>query len=402
MIKKTVVLLMVFSAFSLSAQDVVQWRGTDRTGIYKETGLMKSWPGDGPALLWHYDQLGEGHSSVAIANNKIYITGLTEGKGHLFVLDMNGKLLNKKEYGQEWDVSYNGSRSTVSISDGKLYIYSGLGNLVCMDENSLNVLWKKNIIDDFQGANIRWGVNESPLIVGDKIIITPGGKVNNVVALNKNTGNVIWSCPGEGDLSAYCSPLFVSDQQIPQIVTMTAKHILGIDIETGKQLWSFPYNNMRNIHPNTPIYDNNMLLCVLGYGKGSVMLRLTDGGRKVEQVWESKEFDSKTGGAVKIGDYVYGSGDNNKYWFCLDWKTGEQKYKDNSIAVGAVIAAGGMLYCYSDRGEMALVRATPEKFDMVSKYPITLGTEQHWAHPAIHNGVLYVRHGDTLMAYKVK
>ena len=400
--KKLIVSLIAFFSLNLLAQDVIQWRGVDRTGIYNETGLMKSWPADGPTLLWHFDQLGEGHSSVAIANNKIYVTGLTEGEGNLFVFDMNGKLLNKKVYGPEWDISYNGSRSTVSISDGKLYVYSGLGNLICIDENSLNILWKKNIIDDFQGANIRWGVNESPLIIGEKIIITPGGKEHNVVALNKNTGNIIWSCAGEGDLSSYCSPLYVSDQQVPQIVTMTAKHILGIDAETGKKLWSFPYNNMRNIHPNTPIYDDNMLLCVLGYGKGSIMLRLTDGGRKVEQVWESKEFDSKTGGAVKIGNYVYGSGDNHKYWFCLDWKTGEQKYKDNSIAVGAVIAAEGLLYCYSDKGEMALVKATPKKFDIISKYPITLGTEQHWAHPVIYNGVLYVRHGDTLMAYKVK
>jgi len=400
--RRLLFVLFAFYSLSLAAQDVIQWRGADRDGIYKENGLMKSWPADGPTLLWHNDQLGEGHSSVAISNNKIYITGLTDGEGHLFVFDMDGKLLNKKSYGKEWDVSYNGSRSTVSVSDGRLYIYSGLGNLVCLDENSLNVIWQKNIIEDFQGANIRWGVNESPLIIDEKIIITPGGKEHNIVALNKATGDIIWSCEGEGDLSSYCSPLYVSDQQVPQIVTMTAKHILGVDKETGKKLWSFPYNNMRNIHPNTPIYDDNMLLCVLGYGKGSVMLRLTDGGRKVEQVWESKEFDSKTGGAVKIGDYVYGSGDNNKYWFCLDWKTGEQKYKDNSIAVGAVIAAEGMLYCYSDKGEMALVKATPEKFDMISQYPITLGTEQHWAHPAIYNGVMYLRHGNTLMAYKVK
>ena len=392
----------VFYVLNLSAQDVIQWRGIDRTGIYKETGLMKSWPAKGPEMLWHYDGLGEGHSSVAIANNKIYITGLVDGSGHLFVFDMDGKLLNKKSYGDEWDRSYNGARGTVTISEGKLYVYSGTGNLVCFDENSLNIIWKKNIVTDFKGSNIQWGVNESPLIIGEKVIITPGGKANNVVALNKHTGNIIWACAGEGDLPAYCSPLYIDEQQVPQIVTMTSKHIMGINAQTGEKLWSFAYNNMRNIHPNTPIYSDNMLLCVLGYGKGSIMLRLTNGGRSVERVWESKEFDSKTGGAVKIGNYVYGSGDNHKYWFCLDWKTGEQRYKDRSIAVGAVIAVDDMLYCYSDKGEMALVKATPEKFDIVSKFPITLGTEQHWAHPVIYNGVLYVRHGNTLMAYRVR
>ena len=400
--KKGLITFLSLFALHLSAQDVIQWRGTDRTGIYKETGLLKSWPTEGPKMLWHYANLGEGHSSVAIANDKIYTTGLVDGSGHLFVFDMNGKLLNKKSYGQEWDRSYNGARGTVTINGGKLYVYSGTGNLVCFDESSLNILWKKNIVDDFNGLNIQWGVNESPLIVDEKVIITPGGKENNVVALNKNTGELIWACAGEGDTPAYCSPLYISEQQIPQIVTITANHVLGINAKTGEKLWSFAYNNMRRIHPNTPIYHDNMLLCVFGYGKGSVMLRLTDGGHKVEQVWENKEFDSKTGSAVKIGNYVYGSGDNNKYWFCLDWKTGEQKYKDRSIAVGAVIAAEDMLYCYSDRGEMALVKATPEKFDMVSKYSITLGTEQHWAHPVLHKGVMYVRHGNTLMAYAVK
>ena len=398
----TILFFSLVVSVNLFAQDVIQWRGTDRTGIYEETGLMKSWPESGPEMLWHYDGLGEGHSSIAIANNKIYVTGLVEGNGHLFVFSMDGKLLDKKTYGPEWDTSYNGSRGTVAIDNGKLYVYSGMGDLVCFDENSLAILWKKNIVDDFQGSNIRWGVNESPLIIEDKIIITPGGKTNNVIALNKNTGDLIWACAGEGDVPSYCSPLYISDQQIPQIVTITADHILGINAKTGEKLWSFAYNNMRKIHPNTPIYSDNMLLCVFGYGKGSVMLRLIEGGRKVEQVWENKEFDSKTGGAVKIGDYVYGSGDNNKYWFCLDWKTGEQKYKDRSIAVGAVIAADEMLYCYSDKGEMALVKATPEKFDLVSKFLVTLGTEQHWAHPVIHKGVLYIRHGNTLMAYAVK
>lgn len=398
---KLVAVFITVFAMNLSAQDNIQWRGTDRTGIYKETGLMKSWPTDGPEMLWHYDGLGEGHSSVAIANNKIYITGLVDGKGHLFVFDMNGKLLNKKAYGPEWDTSYNGARGTATVDEGKIYVYSGMGGLVCFDENTLDIVWQKNVIDEFQGSNIRWGVNESPLIVGEKVIITPGGKEHNVLALNKNTGVVIWSCAGEGDVPAYCSPLYVSDQQTPQIVTMTSKHVLGIDVATGKMLWSFPYHNQRNIHPNTPVYSDNMLMCVFGYNKGTIMLRLTDGGKKVEQVWENKEFDSKTGGAVKIGDYAYGSGDHNKYWFCVDWKTGETKYKDNTIAVGAVIANDNLLYCYSDKGEMALVKATPEKFDIVSQFPITLGTEQHWAHPVIYKGVLYVRHGNTLMAYKI-
>ena len=400
--KSAVLLFLMNATLFLMAQNTIQWRGENRTGIYNEKNLLKSWPDKGPQLLWHFDDLGEGHSSVAIDADKIYVTGMTESTGYIYVLDTKGNLLNKVKYGSEWSKSYNGSRGTVTINEGKLYIFTGTGHLVCMDQNTLNILWTKDIVSDFDGKNIVWGVNESPLIVGEKIILTPGGKENNVVALNKTDGSLIWSCAGEGDQSAYCSPFFIADQQVPQIVTMTANHILGIDISNGEKLWSYENKNRYSVHANTPVYENNMLLCTSGYGKGSTMLRLTNGGRSVEVAWELKELDSRIGAMVKIGDYVYGSGDNNKFWFCVEWQTGEIKYSDKSIAIGVTIAADDMLYCYSDKGEMALVKATPEKFDIISKFDITLGTAQHWAHPVIYQGVLYVRHGNTLMAYSIK
>ncbi|MDR2119856.1 MAG: PQQ-binding-like beta-propeller repeat protein [Tannerella sp.] len=393
--------VLLTAATALPAQDIIQWRG-DRTGIYRETGLLKQWPGDGLQLLWHFDGLGEGHSSAAIADGRIYITGMTDGKGFLYAFDLAGKLLNKREYGDEWSESYNGTRGTVTADDGKLYLISGMGDVVCFNAADLSVVWKKNIMRDFGAENIQWGICESPLVVDEKLIVTPGGKEHNLVALNKNTGALIWSCPGEGDLSAYCSPLYVPDQQVPQVVTMTAKHIIGVDVATGRKLWSYEHINRHDVHPNIPVYGgDNQLLCTSGYGKGSVMLRLTNGGRGVEKVWEAAQLDSRLGAMVKVGDYAYGSGDANRFWFCVDWKTGELKYKANTLPVGNIIAGDGMLYCYSDRGDLALVRITPEKFDLVSRFPVTLGTDQHWAHPVIYQGALYVRHGNTLMAYKI-
>lgn len=402
MMKKGLIVGLLFVSLVLSAQDNIQWRG-DRTGIYKETGLLKSWPANGPEMLWSYEGLGDGHSSVAIASDKIYLTGLSNGKGNLYVFDMNGKLLNKKEYGPEWVESYNGPRGTVTVNDGKVYIMSGVGELYCFDAQTLNPVWKKSVLKEYNASNIQWGINEAPLIIGDKIIATVGGKQHNVVALNKNTGELIWSSPGKGDLSAYCSPLYIGDQQVPLIVTMTANHIIGLEAETGKLLWSHPNTNRYSVHANMPIYGgNNMVLFVSGYGRGSTMLRLTNGGRNIEEVWFSKEMDNRIGSMVKVGDYVYGSGDSNRFWFCADWNTGEIKYKERGLAMGNIIANDGMLYCYTDRGDMVLANATPEKLDIVSRFPITMGTEQHWAHPVIYKGVMYVRHGDALMAYKVK
>ena len=389
--------------FKLSAQG--EWR-YDRSGIYaKETGLLKSWPANGPDLLWHYDGLGEGHTSVGIASDKLYVTGMLDEKGYLFVLDLNGKLLNKLMYGDEWSRSYPGARANPIINDGKVYLMSGTGDLICLNETTLDVVWKRNVFTEFGARNLRWGYNEAPVIVGEKIIVTPGGKDHNIVALNKHTGNLIWSSQGKGDMAAYCTPLYINAQGIvPQVVTMTAEHILAVDVATGNLIWSFYFKEKNSVHPNTPYYiDNNLFIQASDIG--SVMLRFKNGGTEVEKIWEEKKLDPITGHSIIVGDYIYTSGyirGGNNHWYCADRHTGKIMYQDKSISAGAVIYADGMLYCYSERGEMALVKPTPEKFELISQFPITMGTAEHWAHPVIHQGVLYVRHGDTLMAYKIR
>jgi len=405
--KNYLIIIAVMLPMMLQAQKNSQWRGENRDGIYKETGLLKVWPANGPELLWKYEGIGGGFTSVAIANEKIYITGQTDDKLILYVLDLKGKLLAQKEVGAEWTRNHVGSRCTVNVNDGKLYIGNSLGQVFCLDEATLNEVWKKDMIADFDGKNLMWGMTESPLIVGEKIFLTPGGEKHNMVALNKNTGALIWSSPGLGTTSTYCSPQYIGDQSVPMVVTNTLRDVVAFNANTGELLWSHPQlqqNPQRNIHPNTPIYSDGMICTVTGYRGGAMMLRLKDGGKAVEQVWQNTEMDNQIGGAVKIGDYVYASGDANKFFFCVDWKTGETKYKVSELAPCIVIAADGMLYCYSeaDNGLMALVKPNPNKFELASKFNVTLGSGRHWAHPVIHQGVLYLRHGEVLMAYKVK
>ena len=395
----------------VQAQKNSQWRGENRDGMYNETGLLKAWPADGPEMLWKFDKLGEGHTSVAIAGEKIYITGMHGDVLMLYVFDMAGKLLKEKEVGKEWDTNHNGTRSTVCINDGKLYIFNALGTLFCLDETTLNEVWKKDLLTEFDGRNLMFGMTESPLIVGDKIFMTPGGVKHNIVALNKNTGELIWTSPGTGMPSSYCSPLYISDQSIPMIVTcfegpeqgkIYENKIAAFNAETGEMLWAHLYPSQNDINPNTPIYKDGMIFSITGYRGGAWLYRLTDGGKAIEQVWHNAEMDNQMGGAIKVGNYVYASGhQSGRYWFCVDWETGKTIYKDNAIAPCNVIFADGMLYCYSEKGTMNLVKPNPEKYELVSSFNVTLGTGPHWAHPVIHNGVLYLRHGDTLMAYKV-
>ncbi|MBK3517113.1 outer membrane protein assembly factor BamB family protein [Carboxylicivirga marina] len=398
--KNVLILCLLMVAAFMNAQDNIQWRGTDRTGIYNEEGLLKQWPAEGPELSWHYDGLGDGHSSVAIDDDKIYLTGMTDSIGYLYVLDMSGKLLDKVKYGGEWSKNYEGPRGTVTIDSGKIYIISGIGTLYCLNQKSLELVWKKDLFKEYDGKNITWGINEAPLIVKDLVIATPGGEKHNLIALNKKTGKLVWSAAGEGDLSAYCSPLYIEEHNI--IVTMTANHIIGVDAKSGVKLWSVEQKNRWSVHANTPVYSDGMILCTSGYGKGSAMLKLSGGGKLVEEVWFSELLDNRMGSMVKIGDYAYGSGDKNRYWFCVDWKTGEIKYQEKGLAMGNIISNDGMLYMYTDRGEVILAKVNPDKLDIVSRFSVTMGTAQHWAHPVIYNGVLFVRHGDTLMAYNIK
>jgi len=251
--KKRLLVISVFLPIMLHAQQNAQWRGENRNGVYNETGLLKVWPADGPELLWHFEGLGAGFTSAAIANEKIYI-------------------------------------------------------------NTLN----------------------------------------------------------------------------------------AFNAETGEMLWSHPIPSQNDINPNIPIYHDGMIFYTTGYRGGAWLFRLTDSGKVAELVWHNKEMDNQMGSAIKVGDYVYGSGHQNNNWFCLNWKTGETVYRVQDVGRSNIIAADGMLYCYSERGTMNLVKPNPEKFELVSSFRITLGTDQHWAHPVIHRGVLYIRHGDALMAYKVK
>ena len=400
--KKLFLLLLITSLSMMTfAQENSQWRGKNRDGIYFETGLLKQWPAEGPDMLWNYGGLGEGHSSPAIANDKIYITGMIDSTGYLFVFDLAGNLLAKKDYGLEWNENYNGSRSAVNVNDGRLYVFTGRGVLICYDEKSLEAIWTKNFMKDFDGNQLKFGITESHVIVDDILYATPGGVENNVVALNKKTGELIWSSKGTGKPSTYCSPQYIGDKEIPVIINAIDSSLAAINAQNGELLWEIDQKNPYGMSPNTPIYADGKIFSTTGGGIGSMLLNITDGGRTQEKVW-SNEMDNKMGGAVKIGNYVYGSGEKNRYWYCIDWSTGETIYKDNQIGTGNVIACDGMLYCYSDKGEMALVDAGPEKFEVKGKFKITLGTEQHWAHPVIYKGVLYIRHGNTLMAYNIK
>ncbi len=399
------ILIFLFLGISLFAsygQQPTRWRGPGSNGIYPETGLLKEWPKEGLKLLWSFNEMGMGFTSPAIQEGFIYLASMLGETGYLFKLTMEGKLVWEKSYGQEFYEQYPGARSTATVVGNHLYLLSGRGELVCMKTADGALVWSKHLVDDLGGQLNRYGFNESVVVDGDIVYCTPGGKSQSVAALNRFTGQVIWNAPGKGDKAAYCTPLLIRYPSRTLLVTHTESHILGIDIKNGALLWSYEWPNRMLEHQNTPLYSDNQLFCFSGYGKGSVMLTLSNNGSAVEKKWENPKFDNRMGGAVLVNGNIYGAGHNNRYWQCLDWESGKELYNSKELTMGVVIVADSMLYIYDESGVLALVKPDSEKLNIVSRMKITLGTGTQWAHPVIHNGILYVARGTTLMAYNLK
>jgi outer membrane protein assembly factor BamB len=383
------------------AQVTENWRGPDRQGIYYETGLLQEWPAGGPAMLWAFLELGNGFSSPVIANGKIYVTGKEDGTGYIYVLSMDGRIENKFEYGPEFHgEGYPGSRNTPAVVNNTIYMVSSNGVMACMDTNTGRIIWRRDLFNDFNGRNIRWGLTENLLVDGDRIYCAPGGRKHNIVALNRHNGEIIWSSEGTGELSAYCSPLLVDHYGRKLLITHMENNIVALDANTGRLMWSHHHSNRWDVHPNTPIYHQGSIYAFSGYGQGGVKLKINSVADAVTVEW-TNNLDNQMGGAVLVDGYIYGSGQNNRFWICVDWETGETIYRSSDIAKGTLIWAEGRLYCYSDRGELALMEPTPNGFEIRGQTDITLGSGQHWAHLVIDNGVLYVRRGNALMAFDI-
>ena len=397
----TLVILMLLCKIS-TAQETAQWRGENRDGNYNETGLMTVWPDGGPSLLWHFDELGDGHASAAVVSDRVYTAGTLNGIGYIFSLSWDGKLLWKIPYGEEWTESWPGVRSTPLIYDGKIYMLSGYGKLVCMKADNGEKVWVVDVMKDFHGRNIKWGITENLLIEGNKLFCTVGGVDTNIVALDRNTGKLIWVSKGNWELSAYCSPMIINLQTRKVFVTMTDNSIIGLDAETGKLLWRHEQTNRWSVHANTPIYRDGYLFCASGYGKGGVMLKIAADGTAKQEIWRNASMDPKFGGFVVLNGKIYGSDDSNKAWWCLDWKTGKELYSEKITNKGNIIVAGGMLYCYGENGEIVLAELLPEGFKKISSFKVPFGTNQHWAHLVVAKGRLYVRHGNSMMVFDIK
>ncbi len=402
----TLALSLLWAAPAL-AGDSPQFRGPQRNGVFPERGLLKSWPAGGPPKMWSAAGLGKGFSSVAVAGDRLYVTGMFDDEGYLFAFDLDGKRLYKVSYGPEFPNGYPGARTTPTIDDGMAFVISSRGKLVGFKAADGAKLWEADTLDLFKGSRRArsliptWGIAESVLVDGDRVICTPGGKEAGLAAFDKKTGALVWTAKGLSDKSGYCSARVFDNGRVRQIVTMTGKSMVGVDPASGQVVWKQSYPGRYNIHAVSPVFFQNYIYVSDGYGQGGAMFELAADGRGVTRRWRDRNLDCHHGGVVQVGGYVYGASSKGK-WMCLDIRTGKLMAAIPGVGKGSTVYADGMIYGYGERGDVGLFKADPADFRLVSRFKVEEGRGRHWAHPTISRGVLYIRHGDVMIAYRIK
>ncbi len=428
----TFIILNLLSAKSFG-QTTAQWRGPERNGIYKETNLMKSWPENGPQLLWAAEEIGTGYSSPVVADGRIFINGEINRIAHIFAFDLNGQLLWKAPngpefFGEGYAANFPGARSAPTVFNDLVYVCSGLGQIACLEAASGKVRWTLNMVTDLGGKLNMFGYSESLMVDETKVYCYPGGKESNVMALDRMTGKPVWTSKALGDPVSFCSPMMirlpkptanksvinmengelirktVTYPELEILVTLSREYLLGIDAKTGELLWSHKEDSVKleGEHCNTPLYSDGFIYCISADkgGNGAYKLALSPDGKSVKEVWRNGKVRNPLGGFIKIGDRIFTSSEDKKLKV-IDTNSGQVTDSIRNIR-GNIISADNLIFFYSDNGYVHLIKNTNNQPEIVSKFKIDRGTREHFSHPVISNGVLYIRHGSALMAYQIK
>ncbi|MDX2415280.1 MAG: PQQ-binding-like beta-propeller repeat protein [Bacteroidales bacterium] len=391
-------------------EKVYQFRGDDRSGIYQESNLLKEWPEEGLKELWSIETVGNGFCTPIFTEDRFYISGETDGETSMYCFNLAGEMQWQSTIGEEWIKSYPGSRMAPTIVGDLLYTGTGLGNLYCLNIENGEIVWSLNFEKDFAGIPMLHGYSEAPVIDGDKVFWTPGGKEFNAVGLNRFSGEILWSHPGFGERSGYNQGQLIQLPSRNIYVTFSAYHLMGFDTETGELLWSQEQDNlplekrtlgMGDTHTNNVIYDNGFIYYSTADGLGGVKLSLSEDGTEIKQVWRNLSFDGLMGGMVKIGDFIYSESFSKPRLLSINANSGVLS-DSLKIGSGALLSADNMLYYYSSRGELMLIKFNEGKMEIVSSFKITKGDRHHFAHPVINKSILYLRHGKVLMAFDLK
>jgi outer membrane protein assembly factor BamB len=404
--------IVVALGVALSAQtpspssntDWPQWRGPDRNGISKETGLLKQWPTGGPPRLWRVSNLGAGYGSLAIKGERIFVQMQVGRQSVVASLNRaNGQIVWSKPLGNSGNNDRGpGPRSTPTIDGDHVYALSETGDLACLQIADGAIVWQRNILRDFKGFNIQWLISESPLVDGDRVIVSPGGRDATMVALDKMTGKTVWTSTGLSDEAGYSSAIAADVGGIRTYMTFTANNSVGVRASDGKPMWKYAKTANRTANIATPVFLNGKVFFTSGYGTGGALLNLSAQGGEVKatESYFTQSMKNHHGGVVLVNGYLYGF--NDTILTALQFDSGRMAWRDRSVGKGSLTYADGHLYILGEGNVVGLVEATPDAYREKGHFEIPDSGLPAWAHPVVSGGRLYIRNQNTLAAYDVR
>lgn len=390
--------------------DWPEWRGPGRTDRSPDQGLLKAWPAGGPKLNWLFKDAGLGYAGYSVVGDRLYTMGLRGDQELLLAVDIKtGTEVWHAAAGPKYPNGWgDGPRMTPTVHDGHVYALGGQGLLICASAKDGKIVWQKSLVSDLGGKLQSWGYTESPLIVGDKVVVTPGGSKGTLAALNRKTGEVVWQSGELTDEAQYSSPILISHGGKQQIVQLVTKRVFGADPETGKVLWQAEFPGRVAVIP-TPIYHDGIVYVTAGYGVGCKAVKLAADGKSAETLYENnKVMKNHHGGVVLVDGHLYGHSDGYG-WVCQELATGKEVWVHKGFGKGATHYADGMLYCVDEKsGDVVLAEASPKGWSEKGRFRLDpLSTQRNkqggiWPHPVVVGGKLYLRDQEFLFCFDVK
>jgi outer membrane protein assembly factor BamB len=402
-------LVLLAASFGLRAQappsgDWPQWRGVNRDGISAETGLLKEWPRSGPPVVWSAPDVGGGYGSVSVRGDRVFVQGLKNRQSVVTSLNRaDGKMVWTRPLGPGGTNDRgSGPRGTPTTDGDRLYVLTENGDLACLRIADGSVVWQRNILKDFRGDNPNWLISESPLVDGNVVIVTPGGRGAGMVALDKMTGKTVWQSADLSDGAGYSSAIAADVQGVRTVMTLTSEAGVGVRASDGKLMWRVRNVANRTANIATPVYADGRVFYTSAYDTGGALLALRAAGGAVNatEVYFTRDMQNHHGGVVLVNGYLYGYSDS--ILTCLEFATGKRMWRDRSVGKGAVSYADGNLYILSEDNVVGLVEATPAGYHEKGRFSIKDQGWPSWAHPVIAGGRLFIRNQGTLTAYDIK
>ena len=394
--------LLLVILLPLASAEWNQWRGPNRDGKSAESGLLATWPDVGPEQVWQVESLGEGYSSLAVAKGMLFTPGVKGGKQYLIAVDAKtGEIAWETEHGKPYSNRRGGGpRDTPTVDGGRVYALGGDGNLICADAATGDKIWERHLLKTYGGRNITWGISESPLVDGDRLIVNAGGPGASIVALDKSTGRELWKT--QSDEAGYSSAVAVDIGGVRQYLLFTGEAAVGVLATNGELLWRYTPVSNTTANVATPVVRDNRVFFSSSYGTGCALLRLDSegGATTASEVYFNRDMRNHYGSSILIDDHLYGF--SGRILTAMEFETGEVAWRDRSVGKGQMIHADGRLYILSDDGVVGLVEPDPGQYREISRFEIGSREFPTWTLPVISDGILYLRDQERLYAYSVK